>query len=220
MFGSGCKAVVNYIEFKSPDFPSPELISADTYIPLSEVLEIMGTSEYTEALVRRGLVVPDGAPSAVGLLPEQLAAVAVLLDTTDRRTKAAKLKSLGITTQQYSAWRTQKKFSEYAAARAELLFGSALPDAHATLVSSLERGDVNSAKFYYEMTGRYTPARPSEVNLEIVLLQVLEIITRNITDPVLLTRIGNELTNIIPGQVVPQSSRPALPSSDDFPLAI
>lgn len=176
-----------YLENK---LPSLDKTIRSSGLPRDRVRQVLASAEFAEACQNRGINVPvDGE----NLTPQQLALANTLMDFSDLATPAQKLKRLGVAPRQYSAWLKQKAFKEYLRNRSESLFTDAMPEAHAALIRNLQLGDVSSIKLFYEISGRWSSKTAGEVNIEFLMMKILDILYRHISDAETLTSIANEL---------------------------
>lgn len=169
-----------------------------------------------ENLLSRGVSFGDNKRGDTYVLTEEQLTVAnIMLDLTDNRSRKKKLSDLGIPTQKWEAWLADPGFASYLRNRAERVLPANMHDAHLALLDRVRAGDTAAIKFYYEITGRYNPTKENAVDLPSLLMKVMEIIQRNVTDDIALRTIANEMlalaegvavgaTRTIPGEVVPQ----------------
>lgn len=145
-----------------------------------------------------------------GLAPDELALANALLDFADKRSFNKKLSDLGMTSAKYQQLLKKDEFSEYLRKRSEDLLKDALPEAHLALVDNVRRGDLQSIKFFYEISGRYS-SRDEEINVAELLSRILEIISRHIQNPEQLKAISADFKHldkpsnieVVAGEVVP-----------------
>lgn len=195
--------IVNYYEewyFATSDVnnkqPDARVMSEALGLSSSAIYTHLRSDAVIEALSKRGITLP-GAIN--GLTVEQLAVANVLLDYTDKRTQAAKLKSLGIGSQRYQGWLNQPEFQQYIRGRSEALLGAVTHEAHAALLSNVQRGDVQSLKLYYEMTGRWSSKTSGEFNIQFILNKVIESIQTHVKDPIAIEAIAHDIFGLLPG---------------------
>jgi hypothetical protein len=170
------------------EVPPVTLIARETLLSEKDVKEWLLEPSLAAMLDRRGISITSN-----GLSPEMLACANVLLDFSDRRSKREKLLGLGITTQQYNAYLRNAKFNAYVTSRAEQLLPDTMHEAHTALLKNVERGDTNSLKLYYEITGRHNPAAANQFNPEALLTRIFEIITTRVKDPAVLDAIAQDI---------------------------
>lgn len=137
-------------------------------------------------LTARGIT-PSKADSR--LTDEQLAAANLVLNYTDKRSKAKKLAALGITPTKWDGWLRQKVFREYLANRTGELLDLNTDVAHVGLLGAVERGESAALKLYYEMTGLYRADSP-QANINVIMTLLIEVIQREVNDPDVLRRIA------------------------------
>lgn len=183
--------IIDFIEHQyllTGEIPSAKGISTACFISEEEAVEWLADNVLQEMLKRRGIT---GDPN--GLTPEMLACANVMLDFSDKRSKKDKLASLGLTTQQYNGFVKNKAFNAYVTTRAEQLLPDSMHEAHTALLRNVERGDHQSLKLYYEMTGRHNPAAQAQFNAEVMLTRIFEIITTRVKDPAILEAIAQDI---------------------------
>lgn len=168
--------------------------------------------EFNKALDNRGIVRPKfktqaivpGSPAAVAELTEvdpamgivsvkQMAVLNCMLDRNDTRSDKKKLADMQVATQTWQYWQRDPVFANYYHKRAEALFGDMLNEAPRALQDNINRGDLASIKLVYEMTGRYSDKVQSELPIDFILLKVLEVLQKFITDPLKLEEAAGEL---------------------------
>lgn len=146
---------------------------------------------FLNALNNRGIRRPDQAGKVC--TAQQISAVATMLDLNDRRSDSKKLNDMGIPTQTWSGWQRDPVFSEYFYRRAESIYGDILKDIPISLQQNVKRGDISSIKLVLEMTGRYSDKKGNELDLNNILMRVLEILQKYITNPDALMAASGDL---------------------------
>jgi hypothetical protein len=58
-------------------------------------------------------------------------------------------------------------------------------------------GKLEFIKYFNEISGKHNPQRKAHADVQTILDGIVEIITRNITDSELLTRISSELSAVV-----------------------
>lgn len=199
-------SIVNYYEewyhsnedinCKQPDI---EKMSQALKMTPTELFTHLGLEPVKAALERRGISLPG---TIQGLSAEQLAVANVILDFTDDRPQKKKLADFNISTQRYNGWLKQPAFQQYIRGRAEALLGNVQHEAHAALLKNVQRGDLNSIKLYYELTGRWSPRTQGDVNVQLLIMRVIESVQKNVKDPVAIQAIANDIAAFLPGNNV------------------
>lgn len=160
---------------------------------------------FTNALRNRGVDLPSvedaGLESSLGSLSEeQVAAVSVVTNWADKRSKKAKLAEIGVSLTQWNGWLRTKKFKQYLHRIATLNFNDSVDHAQAGLMAAVDKGDVSAIKFYYEVTGRYVPGQNNQEteNLKVVISKLMEAIQQTV-DPDTLDEIQRRFELIMTG---------------------
>lgn len=159
------------------------------------VMKYMGTPEFENAIKMRG--VPWDQPS--GLTTQQMLALAVMTDPTNKKTPAAKLKAIGVSYSVYRAWTKQPAFKRYLEKVTEGIIQDHIPDMQVALTNKAIEGDLNAIKFIYEMTGKHDPASKEVIQLRALVQSLLEILTRHLsTQPELLQAVAQDIQLMMP----------------------
>lgn len=202
-------------------FPSEALILERVGCSKKFLLSAVAKPDFKRALIARGMR-EDSKPGGI-ITTEQMVCVNTLLDKSDTRSKKKKLNDLGIPSQTYMGWCSDPAFQAYTAARCEALFPNMLNEAHSALYDNVARGDMTAIKLVYEMTGRYSEKKASEVNIDFLLMKVLETIQKHVTDPRALSAISEDLLSLTsqgPTQTPTQASTQVSPSVARLPVII
>lgn len=157
--------------------------------------DFFNSEEVRTALLGRGIKL--GGTEV--LTEEQLTAVNVMLDLRDTRSQKKKLADLGIATQKWEAWLRDPGFQNYLRQRAEAILGDNTHEAALALVDRVRSGDTNAIKFYYEITGRYAPSKGTDINLPALLMRILEIIQKHVSDAEVMGAISEEFLTLASG---------------------
>ena len=202
------KRILNYCEqtfWETGYVPSPEIISDKLGIVKKRVLESFGSDKFKESLATRGIDLTPGISGKV-LDPRQIMLANLLLNMHDRRSIREKLKIVQTSQQQYNAWMRQPQFVEYLRKRGEAMFKGSDHEAYLALTRAVSRGDVNALKLFFEMRGIYTPKLNIDVNIEAVMLRVVEVVSKHVTDPQVLVTIAEELEEVMPRRATTQTA--------------
>ena len=171
-------------------------LCALTTITKKLIGKALTTDQFTNAMLSRGVPWKDHH----GLTGQQMYALQILTDPTDRRELGRKLKAIGITHIQYRAWMKQPHFSSYLAKVTGNMLEEHIPDFTTALTNKALSGDLNAIKYAFEVSGHHDPDTKKIADLQLVMNQLIEIITRNVTDQETLARISNELHLTLVGQ--------------------
>lgn len=192
---------INFVEqwwFSHDDInmkmPTAQQIRDGLNMTGDKVAKLTKDFRVNKALEDRGITLAD----VTQLLPEQLAVANALLDFSDTRPHKTKLKELNVTHARYQGWLKQDRFQRYMRQRAEaLLSNETMHEAHTSLLRNVQRGDLNSIKLYYEMTGRWSSKTVGDLNVEFILIKVVEAVQKHVKDPVVIQQIAAELQGLV-----------------------
>ena len=172
----------------------------------------MGEEGFRRNLLARGITLEDRN----GVLTDaQLTAANIVLDLTDNRSLKKKLADLKVPTQLWESWLKDVGFQNYLRQRAEGLLGDNVHSAHLALLDRVRSGDTGAIKLYYEITGRYNPNRGDSVDLAGLIMRVIEIIQRHVSNNDEVTAIAEDLITLAQGVGigVGSSQRPIIEAS-------
>lgn len=170
-------------------------ISEELGIPKQAISKAWKKDEFRTALLARGVdLTPD---SSKGLLtPTQVLLANILFNVGDKRSVREKCESIGISSQQYTAWLRQPGFADYLRKRGESAFSATDFQAYQSLSQLVAEKDIQGIKLFFEMRGIYNPKLQVEVNVEMVVVKVVEILTRHVQDPEVLMAIASEIEQL------------------------
>lgn len=157
--------------------------------------------EFKEALSKRGIEIDPKQ----GLTSEQLYALTILQDPTDRRTTKTKLEAVGISIGKYRAWMRNPLFSSAMNSQAEQNMGDAVQMALNKLVANAEAGDNRAIEKVLEISGRWNPQQQEVQNARTVVLTFMEVIQSEITDKEQLARIMTKVRGKMDALMITQS---------------
>ena len=130
------------------------------------------TDEFKKALEIRGIDFDMKA----GLTAEQLYAIQILQDPTDRRSTKTKLEAVGISIGKYRAWMRNRVFAAAMNSQAEQNLGDSVQMALNKLVANAESGDQRAIEKILEISGRWNPQQQEIQNARTVVMVVMEVI--------------------------------------------
>lgn len=157
-------------------------------------------AHYQKMVHERGLF---HAENTSELTPEQIAAINVYFDLSDRRVMSRKLKDLGILLVQWENWKKSPIFQKSLQARGEELFASGLPAAHRALLDKVEKGDIRAVKLFYDKIGYGADVAGNNANdIQVILLRLVEVVQKHVKDPVVLRAIAADFDLVSHGEQV------------------
>jgi len=132
-----------------------------------------------------------------GLSGVQMRALSVMTDFTSNLNLQAKLKKAGIAWYEWQGWLNDPTFRAHHDRLANELFKKAQASVDEAVVSGAVNGKLEFIKYFNEISGKHDPARRAHQDVQTILNGIVEIITRNVTDPEILTRISSELSAVV-----------------------
>lgn len=178
--------------------PTQEVISERLGVAKPTLKKYFEDEKFRSALLARGVELNEGKNPGL-LNVYQLTLANSLLNLHDKRSVREKLKELGITSQQYNSWCRDPAFRDYLTRRAEDLFQGRDHEVYTALLNNAVGGDGKAIQLFFEMRGIYNPKLQVEVNLDQILVQVIEIIARHVTDPGILAAIADDMERLDTG---------------------
>lgn len=172
--------ILNAIEqlyYIDGEVPSVERVVAITSLPKELVEKTLRDALVIESLANRGINI--GRAREI-LSTEQLAAAAVFFDTKDGRSLKKKLNDIGVTTQQWDAWKREPLFGNYLREVAERTLQSNIAETEVALMDSAHRGDISAIKLHLELAGRWSSKTVGELNVEFLLMKILEAVQKHV----------------------------------------
>lgn len=188
---------------KGKTLPTIDEICRISGVTKSAVSRVCATNEFRLAMKERGI---DWSPRD-GLTPEQTYCIGILTNPADKSDMERKLKKAGIDYQVYRNWLKQPIFAAAVRQIGEDMLKEHIADVHTTLTREAVGGNMRAIELYYQISGRFDPAREQTQDLNRLVTLLLEVLFRNITDVKVLERINEEFTMVLGGET-PVASLP------------
>ena len=166
--------IEEYWHRNNGSFPSKDIINKECPVDLDTCLK---KESFKVGLANRGITI--GKQN--GLLPEQISAVILVTDYSDRRSLQQKLRSLGIKSATWNGWLRSDRFRALLFNSSQANFEDGILAAREGLIRAAERGDVQAIKFFMEITGRYNPRGEETADFKRIIIKLLEVIARHET---------------------------------------
>jgi len=126
--------------------------------------------------------------------PEFIGACSVLMDFSDKRPLASKLKEIGVTTKKWNNWlRSKKNYDYWHKLVDSLMDREVFEEGRLALAQNVSRGDLASFKYFNEMTDKFVASKEFDPRIIGVLMSgVLDIIMRHV-DGSVASKIAEEI---------------------------
>lgn len=137
--------------------------------------------------------------------PRFILACNVLLDTGNTKSMSAKFKELapmGVTTKMWSNWLKEPKYQQYASQVFDEKFDFETElAAKSSLIRNIHSGDLQSIKYYYELTNKFRPMSENQLAIATIIQVVIEIMSKHMAPDVIDT-VAEELDNSPVGELL------------------
>lgn len=181
--------------------PSIDSLSAESKVPVTILLKVLQSQAFLKRMKARGINWKSSDNRGeIRLTTEQAAAINFLTDPTSKLDLTQRLKKAGITYSVYRNWLRNPAFSALIRGVAETNLDAHLPDFHTQVIKRGLAGDLKAIQFAYELTGRHDPAKQQAVDMSRLVMLLLEVITRHITDPDKLLAINADIDLVLKGK--------------------
>lgn len=121
--------------------------------------------------------------------PKFVLACNIILDTGSTKSFNARMKELeplGITSKTWSNWMKQPRYFDYAQKVFNRKFDKELDmQADMALARNIQSGDLQSIKYYKELTGKFRPKDENTMTIMMMLKMMMEIISRHVPPDVI-----------------------------------
>lgn len=187
------------------EIPTPEQISeicgkSDRGVAHSKALivKVLDDDVFWRILSSRGIT----RPAYAGLTSKQMLAISVISDPSRRTDLRTRLRSVGATYAEYRAWMRNPLFEREFKKVAGTNLADNVDNIKTVMLAGALSGDLNKAKFVMELSGEYDPNRKEVIQLQVVISNLLEVITRVVTDPQQLATLAGEIQKTLSTQGV------------------
>ncbi len=192
---------IDFVEFywwDNREYPTANTIAVGLGLPVGDVKEIQDRPAVKRMLKHRGIEIFD--PDAGSFSTEQVSAAFVFLNVADTRRLDVKLAEIGVTPTEFAGWQKNRRYARFLREQTEAHFDDAMAYAHMALMQKVMQGDMKAITLFYQISDRYTgPQNNEQQNVGLLMTKLLEVIQRNVEDPVILEKMGNELQAIASG---------------------
>jgi hypothetical protein len=194
-------AFIEQIYYQTNLLPTKEKIQEEFEIDSRTLARITRTTEFKNAYEARGL--PNYSQflkqaETKLLTAKQLMIANIVLNTYDRKSLAAKLKAINITTTQFQALQKNPTFMAYLRQESINRLSNADVDARLSLTRLVQDADLNAIKFFYEITGQHSPVQQQSIDLLSVMAQMMEILVQYLM-PSQLLEVADKLESVLNG---------------------
>ena len=123
-------------------------------------------------------------------------AVELLIDPIDKRSRTTKLKAVGISSKRFNYLLEKEEYRKYWDKKVSVVISQTKNFGDLALARNVDNGDLQSIKYYNELTGRYRGQDETVINLMVLLGRMMEVLAKHV-EPQILAVIADELDNVI-----------------------
>lgn len=157
-------------------------------------------------LRKRGVPWPDKWTEEIDrtteLTAQQVMVVQLVTDPTRPENLRKRLAIARINYTIYQNWMRNPKFAAAVRGVSERMIEDNISTVHTSLVKKAEQGDTGAMKLFYEVSGRHDPMKQQSLDLMTVVKLLLEVVTRNVTDPQVVGKIADGFESVIKGEII------------------
>ena len=157
--------------------------------PLNSALKKKGWDKFSAPVVL-------GVGRKNQLDPFFVMAVELLIDPIDKRSRTTKLKAVGISSKRFNYLLEKDEYRKYWDKKVATVLSQTKNFGDLALARNVDNGDLQSIKYYNELTGRYRGNDETVVNLMVLLGRMMEVLAKHV-EPQILAVIADELDNVI-----------------------
>jgi hypothetical protein len=186
------------------EYPSSEEITAHFGMSHAEFVKASFQASLNRALFLRGwdpYELPVGnlqtqKSRKPGIDPLFALAVGLITDVIDKRSKAQKLKAAGISSARFNYLLGKEDHRAYFDKKMKALHSQMAGITSLSLIRNSENGDLQSIKYYNELTGVYRGTDETVMNLMVILGRMMEVLAKHV-EPQVLALVADELDRVI-----------------------
>jgi len=108
-------------------------------------------------------------------------------------------KQLKITTTELDGWMREKHFAGAFSAKSEENLKKYIPMADQALGQLVQQGDMKAITFVNQLTGRFDPNARQNLDVPALMMNIQDIVLRNVRDPIIKRNIARELIALAQG---------------------
>lgn len=210
--------VVQLLYLTSNEVPSMQEILDRCGYSYHTVKTILSSKVFGERLWARGIRWPanwtpesqDATAARSHISPQQVFALQIVTDPTRSGTFKKKLQDANISYATWQNWLREPEFAAAVSKTAEQMLQDNIAGVHGAMTNGALSGNPALVKLFYEVSGRHDPTRQQTQDIGRMIMLLIEVISRRVTDTTLLGEIVNDFETILKGgNIKPLDSIPA-----------
>lgn len=190
-------------------FVEPQtVLDQDETLEKEQVDLVWGSTKFQRSLDDRGIKTTKNP----NLTLRQETFLQAYLNPLNLKPPQVIAKQLKISTTELDGWMREKHFANALSAKSEENLKKYIPLADQALGQLIQQGDMKAITFVNQLTGRFDPNARQNVDVPALMMQIQDIVLRNVSDPAIKRNIARELIALAQGHS-PLTAIPE-PSSD------
>tara|TARA_R110000764_G_scaffold92360_1_gene175670 strand:+ start:405 stop:1145 length:741 start_codon:yes stop_codon:yes gene_type:complete len=190
-------------------FVEPQTVMDQDETLVREELDIVwGSTKFQKSISDRGI----RTTSDPNLSLRQETFLQAYLNPLNLKPPQTIAKQLKISTTELDGWMRDKHFGGAMSSKSEDNLKKYLPLADQALGQLVQQGDMKAITFINQLTGRFDPNARQSLDVPALMMQIQDIVLRNVRDPIVKRNIARELVALAQGHS-PLTSIPE-PNSD------
>lgn len=190
-------------------FVEPQTVMDQDETLVREELDVVwGSTKFQKSISDRGI----RTTSDPNLSLRQETFLQAYLNPLNLKPPQTIAKQLKISTTELDGWMRDKHFGGAMSSKSEDNLKKYLPLADQALGQLVQQGDMKAITFINQLTGRFDPNARQSLDVPALMMQIQDIVLRNVRDPIVKRNIARELVALAQGHS-PLTSIPE-PNSD------
>jgi hypothetical protein len=162
---------------------------------MKKIKAILSTEEFSGEMTRQGIYWNEKE----ALSDRQIIALSIITDPAGKGSLEARLRAAGVSTVEYANWKRNPLFNAHVKRMTVDILSDYEDEINVALVNGALDGKLEHIKFIAELSGKFDPEKKTRMDTQKVVMGILEIIMKHVTNPATLTAISQEILALAEG---------------------
>ena len=177
-------------------FVEPQtVLDQDETLDDEQVKLVWGSTKFQKSLEDRGIKTTKNP----NLSLRQETFLQAYLNPLNLKPPQIIAKQLKISLTELDGWMREKHFADAMSAKSEENLKKYIPIADQALGQLIQQGDMKAITFVNQLTGRFDPNARQSLDVPALMMQIQDIVLRNVRDPIAKRNIARELIALAQG---------------------
>lgn len=177
-------------------FVEPQtVLDQDETLEKDELDLVWGSTKFQKSLEDRGIKTTKNP----NLSLRQETFLQAYLNPLNLKPPQTVAKQLKISLTELDGWMREKHFAEAMSEKSEENLRKYIPIADQALGQLIQQGDMKAITFVNQLTGRFDPNARQSLDVPALMMQIQDIVLRNVRDPIAKRNIARELIALAQG---------------------